>query len=120
MCNQLIEEHGLVACFDGEYGAKEKCKLLIESLSPGELKSEVKNAIRLVPDARSDECKLHNLVLDKALKQDRDFRRRKRSRYDEQFDKPDKPAKLQNRKSPVDHAGRGQYGRSEKKTGPQR
>jgi hypothetical protein len=116
LCNKLIEEHGLVACFDGEHGAKEKCKLLIESLSPGELKLEVKNAIRFqVPAARSDECKLHNLVLEKALEQDRDFRRRKRARYDEQFDKPDKPAKLQNRKRPVDQSGRDQRGSTEKK-----
>lgn len=116
LCNQLTEELGLIACFDGEHGAKEKRKLLVESLSPGELKSEVKNAIRFqVPDGRSDEYKLHNLVLEKALEQDRDFRRRKRARYDEQFDEPDKPAKLQNHKNPVDQRGRGQYGRFEKK-----
>ncbi|KAG6576398.1 uncharacterized protein IUM83_09044 [Phytophthora cinnamomi] len=78
-CNQLMEENGVVVCFEGEHGSKEKCKLLIESLSPYELKPDVKNAIRFqAPAALTDECKLYDLILAKALEQDRDFLRRKR------------------------------------------
>ncbi|OWY99040.1 hypothetical protein PHMEG_00030034 [Phytophthora megakarya] len=84
LCNQLIEEHGLVTCFDGDHGSKEKCKLLVESLAPAELKQDVKNALRFrAPAARHDEIKLYDLILEKALEQDRDFRRRKRVRYNE-------------------------------------
>ncbi|POM64754.1 Hypothetical protein PHPALM_19674 [Phytophthora palmivora] len=43
---------------DGEHGSKEKCKLLIESLSPSRLKLVVKNVIRFqAPAALKDECK---------------------------------------------------------------
>ncbi|EEY64760.1 uncharacterized protein PITG_15533 [Phytophthora infestans T30-4] len=59
LCNQLIDEHGLVVCFENQQDQKEKCKPLIESLTPSELKSD-----------------LHNRILEKALKLDRDFRRR--------------------------------------------
>lgn len=116
LCNQLIEEHGLVTCFKGVHSPKEKCKLLIESLSPNELKMDVKNAIRFqASNARSDECKLHDLILEKALEQDRDFRRRKRTRYEEQYVKADKIPKLQYRKGSVDQRGRGQLGTAESK-----
>ncbi|KAE9012573.1 hypothetical protein PF011_g8857 [Phytophthora fragariae] len=55
-----------------------------------------------VSAAHSDECKLHDLILEQALEQDRDFRRRKCARYDEQYDKPDKASKLQNWKGSAD------------------
>ncbi|OWZ13400.1 hypothetical protein PHMEG_00013278 [Phytophthora megakarya] len=109
-CSQLIEENGLVDCFEGQHGSKEKCKLLIESLSPNELKSEVKNAIRFqAPAALKDECKLHDLILAKALEQDRDCLRRKRARYDEQFTKKEKAPRLQDRKHSADTHGGGRH-----------
>ncbi|POM74199.1 hypothetical protein PHPALM_8879 [Phytophthora palmivora] len=91
-CNQLIEEHGLVACFDGEHGVKEK-------------------------SACNDDCKLHDLTLEKALEQDRDFVRRKRARYDEQFSKPEKVSKQQHRSDSSDQKGRGQGGAVYQKLG---
>ncbi|OWZ00649.1 hypothetical protein PHMEG_00028115 [Phytophthora megakarya] len=110
-CNQIIDDHGLKTCFEGDNGLKEKCKLLIESLAPNELKTDVKNAIRFqIPVARSDEKKLHDLILEKTLEQDRDFRRRKRSRYDEKFTKPDKTQRVQGKPRAKDQRGRPQRG----------
>ncbi|ETP29424.1 hypothetical protein F442_21422, partial [Phytophthora nicotianae P10297] len=80
-CEHIIEEHGLHACFESEAGLKEKCSLLINSITPEALKEEVKNALRYQsPGAKSDEYQLHNLILEKAFEQDREFRRSKRKR----------------------------------------
>ncbi|ETI56395.1 hypothetical protein L917_00928 [Phytophthora nicotianae] len=78
-CDRIIEEHGLQACFDSETGMKEKCSLLVNSSSPEALKEEIKNTLRYQsPEAKTNECKLHDLILAKALDQDREFRRFKR------------------------------------------
>ncbi|KAG3054541.1 hypothetical protein C6341_g24674 [Phytophthora cactorum] len=98
-CDALIAGKSLIPCFDTENGQKEKCKLLIESLTPKELQTDAKNAIRFrVPCARSHRQKLHDLVLEKALEQDQHFRRHKRVKYDEQFDRTEKPDKLNSRR----------------------
>ncbi|KAG3006159.1 hypothetical protein PC121_g13291 [Phytophthora cactorum] len=98
-CDALIAGKSLIPCFDTENGQKEKCKLLIESLTPEELQTDAKNAIRFrVPCARSHRQKLHDLVLEKALEQDQHFRRHKRVKYDEQFDRTEKPDKLNSRR----------------------
>ncbi|KAJ8575617.1 hypothetical protein ON010_g3596 [Phytophthora cinnamomi] len=90
-CNQSIGENGLVVCFEGEHGWKDKCKLLVESLSPNELKLDVNNTICFQAlAALKEEYKLHDLILAKALEQDRDFMRRKRVRYDEPFARAEK------------------------------
>ncbi|ETI57422.1 hypothetical protein L914_00244 [Phytophthora nicotianae] len=80
-CERIIEEHGLHGCFEFEAGSKEKCCLLINSITPEALKEEVKNALCYEsPDAKSDKRKLHDLILAKALEQDREFRQSKRKR----------------------------------------
>ncbi|ETP01268.1 hypothetical protein F441_21464, partial [Phytophthora nicotianae CJ01A1] len=39
-CEHIIQEHGLHACFESEAGLKEKCSLLINSITPEALKEE--------------------------------------------------------------------------------
>ncbi|KAG4048680.1 hypothetical protein PC123_g16013 [Phytophthora cactorum] len=83
-CDRITEQHGLQACFDSDTGMKEKCSLLINSITLESLKEEIKNALRYQsPEAKTNECKLHDLILAKALKQDRQFRRSKWKRTSE-------------------------------------
>ncbi|KAG2840782.1 hypothetical protein PC111_g3331 [Phytophthora cactorum] len=83
-CDRITEEHGLQACFDSDTGTKEKYSLLINSITPESMKEEIKNALRYQsPEAETNECKLHDLILAKALEQDREFRRSKRKRTSE-------------------------------------
>ncbi|KAG2897452.1 hypothetical protein PC115_g17172 [Phytophthora cactorum] len=63
---------------------KEKCSLLINSITPESLKEEIKNALHYQsPEAKTNECKPHDLILAKALEQDREFRQSKRKRTSE-------------------------------------
>ncbi|KAJ8571749.1 hypothetical protein ON010_g5083 [Phytophthora cinnamomi] len=117
-CNQLIEENDLVVCFEGEQGSKEESKILIESLSPHELKLDVKNAIRFqAPAALKDECKLHDLILAKALEQNHDFLRRKRVRYDDPFARAENTPSLQGRIGPTNTPDSGHHGPQETRGG---
>ena len=79
-CDTIIAENGLKNCFQGKNGSKEKCKLIIASLEPQSLKSEVQREIQYVNEkAKSDTNALFDLIFDKALEQDREFQKRKRS-----------------------------------------
>ncbi|KAG3240428.1 hypothetical protein PI124_g14677 [Phytophthora idaei] len=105
LCDALIEENGLKSCFDTENDQKEKRKLLIKSLTPEDLQTDVKNPIRF-PAAHSHRQNMHDLVLEKALEQDRDFRCHKRAKYDEPFDRTEKPDKLHNRRGQLARRGK--------------
>ncbi|OWZ15878.1 hypothetical protein PHMEG_00010406 [Phytophthora megakarya] len=81
-CYDVIDEHGLSACFEASNGSKEKCKLLISSLEPRTLRDEVERSIRFQkPNAKEDERELHDLILEKALEQDRQFQHRKKAKH---------------------------------------
>ncbi|GMF36346.1 unnamed protein product [Phytophthora fragariaefolia] len=61
------------------------CKLLVESLQPRGLREEVATTVKYqARSAKEDEKKLFKVILTKALEQDRDFHRRKRSRSKDQ------------------------------------
>ncbi|ETO99946.1 hypothetical protein F441_22629 [Phytophthora nicotianae CJ01A1] len=69
LCNSLIKKHGFSGFFEEERGAKEKCKLIVNSLPKG-LKNKVQNEQDYrVPEAKSDIRKLYELVRVKAKEQ---------------------------------------------------
>ncbi|OWZ07580.1 hypothetical protein PHMEG_00020007 [Phytophthora megakarya] len=88
-CYDLIDEHGLGACFERPSGVKEKCKLLVVSLEPKSLREDVERVIRFQkPAAKDNKRELHDLILEKALEQDRHFQQRKRVKRQHEDNKP--------------------------------
>ncbi|KAG6610471.1 uncharacterized protein IUM83_06571 [Phytophthora cinnamomi] len=82
---EFIEEEGWQEVFCGKEGLRLKCKLLVESLQPRGLCEEVATTVKYqARSAKEDEKELFKLILTKALEQDRDFQRRKRSRSKDQ------------------------------------
>ncbi|OWY93212.1 hypothetical protein PHMEG_00037473, partial [Phytophthora megakarya] len=68
-CNLLIKKYGFNSFFEGEKGAKKKCKLLVNSL-PEKLKEKVKNEIDYrSPEAQTSVLKLSKLINQQALEQ---------------------------------------------------
>ncbi|OWY92264.1 Cleavage induced protein [Phytophthora megakarya] len=70
LCNSLIKKHGFTSFFLEERGAKEKCKLIVNSLPKG-LKNKVQNELDYrIPSAKSDVRKLYELIRVKAKEQE--------------------------------------------------
>ncbi|KAG3119545.1 hypothetical protein PI124_g15679 [Phytophthora idaei] len=68
-CNSLIKKYGFASFFEGNKGAKKKCKLLVNSL-PGDLKVKVKNEIDYrCPEASTSVLRLSKLINQQALEQ---------------------------------------------------
>ncbi|KAF1775285.1 hypothetical protein GQ600_4443 [Phytophthora cactorum] len=81
--------------FTGKEGMRLKCKLLVESLEPRSLREEVATIIKYQSRlAKESEKDLFKLILEKAIEQDRDFQRRKRSRGKDQNDRERKENQL--------------------------
>jgi hypothetical protein len=84
-CNDIIEDHGLADCFEGDGGEKEKCTLLVSCLQPSELREEVETVVRFQKrSAQRNEIDLYDTILEIALEQEKSFHRRKRSRREEE------------------------------------
>lgn len=78
---EFVEEQGWQAFFTGKEGTRLRCKLLVESLEPRSLRDEIAMTVKYqARTAKEDEKELFKLILAKALEQDRDFQRRKRTR----------------------------------------
>ncbi|KAG2806572.1 hypothetical protein PC116_g19566 [Phytophthora cactorum] len=68
-CNSLIKKYGFASFFEGDKGAKKKCKLLLNSL-PGDLKVKVKNELDYrCPEASTSVLRLLKLINQQALEQ---------------------------------------------------
>ncbi|GMF50374.1 unnamed protein product [Phytophthora fragariaefolia] len=74
----IVRENGLVECFEGVDGKKEKYKPLIASLHPEVLSNEVKQCVRLThKPATANSRLLYYLVVKKAKEHNRQFLRLK-------------------------------------------
>uniref|UniRef100_H3H596 Uncharacterized protein n=1 Tax=Phytophthora ramorum TaxID=164328 RepID=H3H596_PHYRM len=72
----IMRENGLMNCFEGSDGTREKCKRLAASLHPATLKSEVKQCLRYThKPAASNPRLLFELIVDKAKEHERQFQR---------------------------------------------
>lgn len=85
-CNDIIEDHGLADCFDGDGGEREKCMLLVSYLQPSKQREEVETVVRFPKcSAQRNEIDLYDTVLEIGLDQDNPFHRRMKSRRDEEM-----------------------------------
>ncbi|GMF57958.1 unnamed protein product [Phytophthora fragariaefolia] len=77
---KIMRENGLVDCFDGTDGSKEKCKRLIACIQPEALKAEVKQSVRFThKPAAADPRLVFALIVKKAKEHERQFQRLKKS-----------------------------------------
>lgn len=80
-CHDIIDDHGWHKFFQGENGMKQLCRILIESLEPRTLREDVERTIRFeIPEAKDSEEKLHDVILEKALEQEKDYQRLQRAK----------------------------------------
>ncbi|GMF57946.1 unnamed protein product [Phytophthora fragariaefolia] len=96
---KIMSENGLVECFEGAEGEKEKCKRLIASLHPEALRNEVKQCTRFTHKPASTNSRLlYNLILKKAKEHNRQFLRLKQGK-DKERDNPGRAKPPQNKKT---------------------
>lgn len=82
-CRQVIQDNGLQTCFDTDEGKKERCKLLIASLEPVSLRDEIEAMVKFQHrEAKDSEEKLFELILSRALEQERCFLQAKKRKLD--------------------------------------
>ncbi|ETN07735.1 hypothetical protein PPTG_13060 [Phytophthora nicotianae INRA-310] len=82
-CYEIVDDHGWRVFFTGLDGRKQLCRILIASLEPQALRDEVERAVRFQSrKAKEDEVALHDLILTKALDQEKAFQSLKRSKRD--------------------------------------
>lgn len=83
LCHEIIDDHGWHIFFTGDDGRKQLCSILIKSLEPKALREEVDRTARFqTRKAREDEVILHDLILEKALDQEKAYQSQRRAKRD--------------------------------------
>jgi hypothetical protein len=99
LMEDVIEKHALTAAFGGTNGVKRKVQILTEQLAPKELRFAVQHDLKYEKsDAKADEIAFYDLVLGRALEQDREFQRLRKNTQDDQG--PRKRPKLHHSSDP--------------------
>uniref|UniRef100_H3GC38 Uncharacterized protein n=1 Tax=Phytophthora ramorum TaxID=164328 RepID=H3GC38_PHYRM len=90
-CGKIVRANGLMECFTGNDGVREKCKRLVASLHPATLKAEVKQCVRFThKPAATDPRLLFELIVEKATEHERQYQRLKTKRRNEPESNKDK------------------------------